>query len=241
LLDFLWHGARALPPAATSVKVVLVVGALAGLLPMAASMFALTYEARHRRRAGFVRCVTSAMRTMPALVLLLVIGTGAQATALGVGFLVAKGIELWFEASLGEAGAQRLGVPVGLIFALVASGFGVVHDLSRAAVVHSRVRAIRALSRGARAFGSAPLSIWWSWAWRAIAALVPILAVGLVATRIGGRGGVALVLLAALHQAVVLSRVAFRLSWLARALRAVGDDERSTNPDAAPAARSGME
>jgi hypothetical protein len=52
---------------------------------------------------------------------------------------------------------------------------------------------------------------------------VPIVAVALLADRIGGRGGVALVVLAALHQSVILSRVALRASWLAKAMRSVED------------------
>jgi hypothetical protein len=48
-----------------------------------------------------------------------------------------------------------------------------------------------------------------------------VLAIAAVATRIGGRGGLPLFLLAILHQGVVLSRVAIHLSWLASALRSV--------------------
>jgi hypothetical protein len=170
---------------------------------MAASMFAMA----HGRAARFVPSTSRAVQALPALLLLFVIVGAAQGASLGVGFLVFKGIEMWFETSLGDANAQRLGVAV------------VVQTRARA-------RALRALAAGARAFASAPLSMWWSWAWRALAALAPVAAVAAVATRIGGRGGALLVLLAALHQGVVLSRVALRLSWLARALRAV-DEERA--------------
>jgi hypothetical protein len=220
LLDLLRHGARALAPAAGAAEFVLIVGAVAGLLPMAASMFAMA----HGRAARFVRSTSRAMQALPALLLLLVIVGAAQAASLGVAFLVFKGIDMCFETSLGDAYAQRLGVASAMIFVLVASGLGVVHDLARAVVVQTRARALRALAGGARAFASAPLSLWWSWAWRALAALAPVAAIAAVATRIGGRGGALLVLLAALHQGVVLSRVALRLSWLARALRAVGEE-----------------
>lgn len=223
LLDLLRHGARALAPAAGAAEFVLIVGAVAGLLPMAASMFAMA----HGRAARFVRSTSRALQALPTLLLLLVIVGAAQAASLGVAFLVFKGIDMWFETSLGDAYAQRLGVASAMIFVLAASGLGVVHDLARAVVVQTRARAraLRALAGGARAFASAPLSLWWSWAWRALAALAPVAAIAAVATRIGGRGGALLVLLAALHQGVVLSRVALRLSWLARALRAV-DEER---------------
>lgn len=223
LLDFLWHGARALAPAAGAAKVVLLVGVVAGLLPLAASLFAMAHEAHHHSRAGFVRCITRALAAMPALLLLMVLMGAAQAAALGIGLLVAKGSETWLEASLGDARAQRMGLALGFAFVLAASGIGVVHDLARALVVGSRTRAVRALSRAWHAFGRAPLFLWWSWAWRALTAIIPVLAVAAVAARIGGRGGMTLFLLTVLHQAVALSRVALHLSWLASALRAVDE------------------
>jgi hypothetical protein len=221
LIDSLWHGARALAPTAAAAKAVLLVGTVAGLLPMAASMSAMAYEARHHRHAGFVRSMTRALGAMPALLLLLVLVDAAQAGAIGLGLLAAKSSETWFEGSLGDARAERLGVALASVFVLAASGMGVVHDLARAVVVRSRTRALRALARAWHTFGRAPLSIWWSWAWRTLTAMVPVLAVAAVATRIGGRGGMPLFLLAMLHQGVVLSRVAIHLSWLASALRAV--------------------
>ena len=43
----------------------------------------------------------------------------------------------------------------------------------------------------------------------------------MVAGRLGGRDGAALVVLTVVHQLVLLSRAALRASWLAKALRAV--------------------
>lgn len=221
LLDFLWHNARGLAPVTATAEVVLVVGAIGGLLPTAAAMIAIAHATRDHRASGFVRSVAGAMRMMPSLVLLLVVVGAAQAAVLAIGAALGDSMNIWTRAGLGEARAQRLGVAVGLVFVGAASGLGVVHDLGRAALVCSRANGLGALVVGARAFTQTPLPLWWSWAWRALASLVPVLAVGLVATRIGGRGGVSLVLLALLHQAVVLSRVALRASWLAHALRTV--------------------
>ena len=55
----------------------------------------------------------------------------------------------------------------------------------------------------------------------ALASLAPIFAAAWVAGRLGGRGGLALLVVFALHQLGVAARVALRTSWLARALRAV--------------------
>jgi len=65
------------------------------------------------------------------------------------------------------------------------------------------------------------VSLWWSWAWRMLASVAPVLTGAAVAERLGGRGGVALVVLFALHQCVVVVHVGLRASWLAKALRAV--------------------
>ena len=221
LLDFLWHGSRGLAGLTASAEIALSLAAIAGLLPTAAVMIAMAYATRDRRPAGFVRSVGGAARAMPSLLWLLVIMGVAEAATVGVGALIAVGAQAWFHDGLGEARAERVGVAVGLVFVVAASGLGVVHDLARAAVVCTRATALRALVLGARTFGRAPLPIWWSWAWRAITALAPVLAAAAVATRIGGRGGGTLVLLALLHQGVVLSRVALHASWLAQALRLV--------------------
>jgi len=96
---------------------------------------------------------------------------------------------------------------------------GVTHDLARAAVVRRSAGGARALVAGAAAFRADPVSLGWSWAWRATASMAPVVLVGALADRLGGHGGATLVLLALLHQGVVFGRVALRASWLAVALR----------------------
>ncbi len=221
LLDFLWHNTRAVAPVISDAELVLIVGAVVGLLPMAAAMFAMTHAPGRRAVAGFAACVSGALRAMPSLLLLLLVVSIAQAIAIAIGVIVGESIEAWTGAGLGESRAQRIGVATGLVFLAAASVIGVVHDLARAVVVRSGANWRRALALAARIFSRAPLPIWWSWAWRALLSLVPVLAVATVALRAGGRGGLALWVLAVLHQAVAISRVALRASWLAKALRSV--------------------
>src|SRR5260221_8918144 len=96
-----------------------------------------------------------------------------------------------------------------------------MHDLARRAVVRFRLSAFRALALATRSFRRTPASLCWSWGWRALVSLAPVAAAAALAEGIGGRGGIALVVLALVHQAVVLARVALRASWLARAVRVV--------------------
>jgi hypothetical protein len=228
LLDWLWHDARGLTALVRMAELVLVIGGVAGLLPAAALLISLAYATRDRRAPGLGRSLEHAVRVLPAMALLLVIAGFAQATVALLAWLLGSGIAAWTHASLGEALAQELAVASALPGLALLSAIGVAHDLARAAAVRFRTRGLRSLALGIRAFRAAPFALWWSWAWRAAASFPALVAAGAVAERLGGRGGVALVVLAALHQAVALARVALRASWLAKALRAV--DGRGSNP-----------
>jgi hypothetical protein len=221
LLDWLWHDLHGLTAVTRAAGIVLVAGTVAGLVPMAALMIALAHACRDRSPVGFVRSVSGGLRAFPSMILLLVLAGLAQGIVVVAGALLGNGVETGTHAGMGEARAQQIEGLVLLVFLGLASAVGVVHDLARAAVVRFKVRGLRALALGARTFRLTPVSLWWSWAWRALASVAPVLAVGVVAGRLGGRGGFALVFLAVLHQAVVLARVALRASWLATALRAV--------------------
>ena len=102
----------------------------------------------------------------------------------------------------------------------VAGVVGVMHDLARAASVRFRVSALRAWPVAFNALARSPASVLWSWAWRALAGWAPVGVGALVAARVGGRGGKALVVLFVVHQLVLIVRVAFRAWGLAMALRA---------------------
>lgn len=221
LLDWLWHDAHGLRSLLGAAELVLLLGVVAGLVPMAAMMVALTYATRDRKAAGFVLSIAGGLRAfLPMLVLLVAAGL-LQGLVVGLGALLAHLIEGWAHAGMGEARAQQLEGVVLVVFLGLASAVGVVHDLARAAVVRFKVKGLRAFALGARTFRLSPVSLWWSWGWRALASIAPVLAVAAVAGRLGGRGGLGLVFLFVLHQSVVVARIALRTSWLARALRAV--------------------
>ncbi len=223
LLDFLWHDAHGLAAVGATAKIALGVAVVGGLLPMAGAMIAIACTTRDRAAAALVRSFTGALRAMPSLLWLLGVVGAAEAGTIAIGVLIGAGARMWTLESLGEVRARRMEIAIALVFVVVASGLAVMHDLARAAASCFRATGWRALVVGARVFGQAPLVLWWSWAWRGLFSLAPILAVAGVATRIGGRGGVELVVLALLHQGVVLSRVALHTSWLARAVRAVSE------------------
>jgi hypothetical protein len=223
LLDFLWRDLHGVSAVVRGAAWVLVAGALVGLVPMTALTVALA-DPDHVTKVGYARRMEAGWRALPAMTLLLVVATVAQASALGAGVFVGELAEGWTQTGLGEAHAQELGAALGLPFLALATAIGVTHDLACAAVVCRAIGGMRALVVAATEFFAAPVSLGWSWAWRAMASLALVVAVGKVADRLGGLGGLALLVLALLHQMVVLGRVALRASWLAAALRRLAPD-----------------
>jgi hypothetical protein len=218
LLDFLWRDMHGVSAAAWGAALVLAVGAVTGLVPMAVLMVAMSDVGRAPEGA-FASNVADAVRALPAMALLLVVVTATEALVLGAGAFVGELAEGWTHASMGEALAQQLGAALAVPFLVLSIAIGIMHDLARAAVVRRAAGCAGALVAGVAALRADPVSLGWSWAWRAMASLVPMILVGAVADRLGGRGGAALVLLALLHQGVVLGRIALRASWLATGLR----------------------
>jgi hypothetical protein len=221
LLDALGRNGPGTSAVTTAGLAALLVGAVAGLVPLASTLTVLAYATRDGRAAGFTRSVSQGLRLFPSMLLLLFVATLAQALTLGAGAAAGSMLESWMHEGLGEARAQQVQGLVLLLALGAASAIGAAHDLSRAAVVRFKVGGWRGALLGTRTLRLAPLVMWWSWAWRAVASLAPIVAAAWVTGRLGGRPGPALLVVFGLHQLVVAARVALRTSWLARALRAV--------------------
>jgi hypothetical protein len=221
LLGLLTREANGVRAAAGGVAVVLVVAAFLGLVPLAALMVSLAYASVDGGRIGAARAIEGAVRVLRPFGRLLVIVLIGQGLVLLMAVLLGEGILGWTRGGLGEARSQQAGLLVGGAVGAFALVLAIAHDLGRAAVIRRNLQAVHALAVGTGILRRAPLSLGWAWAWRGSASLVPVAVVGAIATSLGGRGGWALVGLAALHQGVVFVRVALRASWLARALRAV--------------------
>jgi hypothetical protein len=229
LLDLLVHDAHGVSAVAAAASVTLVVAAVAGLVPMGALWVAIAHFTTTRRPVGLSRAVGTALQLLPSFALLLVIVGVVQALVLGAAFVARDLITASTLETLGEARAQQLGVTLSLLLILPALALGIVHDLARAAVVCLENRGLRALALGAAAFRRRPLPLAWSWLWRTGVSFAPVLAASTVASRIGGGGGVALVLLGLVHQLAVLTRISLRASWFAAALRSVGAFQRGNS------------
>jgi hypothetical protein len=221
LLDLLRTDIHGVGAAGAGAAIVLVAASLAGLLPLAGLMTAMAHATHGGRRVGASRAIGGAIGSARALAGLFIAVSLAEGLAVAVAVGVGEVTEGSAHAWLGEARAQMLGIAFGIVAIVPALALGVVHDLARAAVVRLQLGTLPAWVAGVRAFRRSPSRLVWSWTWRGIVGVVPVGLVALVAGRLAWRGGVALLALAALHQAVALLRVALRASWLARALRTV--------------------
>ena len=219
LLGLLSRETNGVRAATTTAAIVLLLAAVIGLVPLAALMVSISTSTREGHGIGVPRTIEWALRAFRPLVVLLLVVSIAQGVGLAMAFLLGEGLQSWTIPSLGEALAQQLAIGVGAALLLGAVALGVAQDLARAAVIRLELGAMSALTLGVRALRRAPMAIGWSWAWRALASIAPVVAVSLVADRIGGRGGIALIALAVLHQSAILSRVTLRASWLATAMR----------------------
>jgi hypothetical protein len=221
LTDFLSNASHGIAPVMAVVLVVVLLSAVIGLVPLAGMLVSIAFSTRLLRAPGPRATLARALRAFRPLALVLVLSTVTQAALWGIGFALGNATASGLAERAGEARAQQLGWIVTLLFALLVGLVGVVQDLARAAIVRFRVRGTQGIRLGLNAFRRAPSTTFWSWAWRALAACLPVVTGALVADKIGGRGGLALVALLAIHQLIVAARIALRASWLARALRAV--------------------
>jgi hypothetical protein len=221
LLEMVMRPDRAGAALSSHVALISVVLWVLSVVPLSFLLFAIAHTTVDLRAPRAKQLLPRVVQTVIPMLALLGLATVVSLVLGGLGLWLGSVAMTKLEAWLGEARGDQLGVLVGLALLAPAASVGVVHDLARAAVVRFRVGPLEGARIGAKTFARHPARLLWSWLWRALAALVPALAMAFVAIRLGGRLGIVLLVLFVLHQLVVASRVALRASWLARALRAV--------------------
>jgi uncharacterized membrane protein (GlpM family) len=199
----------------------LAIGAVVGILPTSALIASLAFVRRDRRPPPLRTVLVRGIDAFPSMFVLLVAAVCFQLLVGLVAIVVGQALSSGLVEKMGEARSDQIGALATLLILGLALVIGVAHDLARAALMRYRVGVLRAAELASNTLRRSPASLVWSWAWRAIAAWVPVLMGSLVADRLGGRGGAALFALFLVHQLVIASRVALRASWLAKGLRAV--------------------
>lgn len=227
LLDLLVRRLPELSSLVAHAAVVTLLGALLGLVPSAALLACLAFAGQGGRpppvRAALA-LATTAFGPFSLLLLVTLLFQGSMvAAAAAAASLAVEG----FSRTYGQSTAELVALVVLVLGAGVAALAGVVQDAARAAVVRFGLGALAAMRVAIGTVARAPGEAFWSWSWRAGASLVPVAFGSLLASKVGGRGGAALVALFVVHQLVVGARVAVRASWLSWAMRAV---DRSASP-----------
>ncbi len=238
LIDLFVNARFATTAVIGSATAVFLASAVLGLLPTAALLASIAFSTRDLHAPPLREIGVRALRAFRPMALLFVLAGLFEGALVGAGLILGAIAESAFATRLGEARAEQISWIVYALFAALVAFVGVVTDLARAAIVRFRVRGVPAIRLALNAARRAPALAFWSWAWRALAAAALVAIGALVADRVDGRGGMALLALAVLHQVIVVTRIALRASWLAKALRVVDDAHRvrrlaDTDTDAA--------
>jgi hypothetical protein len=221
LLDLLVRNLPSSGALIAHAAVVTLFAIVVGLVPAAALLFCLGFATSDKKPPHLRSAMRAGAGAFPPFALLLVITLVFQGSIVAATATAASLAEEGFSPKYGEITADVIALLLLAVGLLAAALAGIVQDAARAAVVRFGVGAGLALRAAFKTVARHPLRLFWSWAWRAFAALVPMAFGALLAGRVGARGGAALVALFVIHQLVVAVRVALRASWLARTMRAV--------------------
>jgi hypothetical protein len=234
LLDLLRHSVAAVAPVATTLFLVALLARLGGLLPAAVASTQMAFATARTRRAPSIRDVAArALGAVPAMFTVTMLAFALEATVVLLGVALAGSVSTWATGRFGEAEGDEAALGVGLVVMALAGFVGVGGDLAKASVVRNDARALTAVESSIAALSAHPIALPYSAAWRGAASLVPVALAATLTTYLTARGPTAMIVIAAIHQTVVIVRVAIRMSWMAKALRAVS---RGVSPSATAAA-----
>jgi hypothetical protein len=221
LLDLVTRRLPELGALVAHAATVTIFAVIAGLIPSAALLACLAFATQGGRAPPPRLAVQVGVSAFLPCAILLAVTLVLQGSLVVSAVTIARLAREGFSPSLGDVKGDLVGASLLGLGLLLAAFAGVTQDVARAAVVRFGTGAGEALQLALRAVTSAPLILFWSWGWRALASLVPVALGAILAQRLGGRGGKALVVLFAIHQVIVAVRVALRASWLAKAMRVV--------------------
>lgn len=199
-----------------SVLAVLAVSYL-GLAPLAAFMHSLA----HTGRVTFASLVAAAGRFFGTFSLLLGLALVAAALVGVIPITMGNLVDDKLKLVLGDRNHDIAHASFRAIALLAAALVAVVHDLARAAAVRRELPAMRAVLVAAQAFRASPWRALGAWGFRGAAGIALVIAIAWLTSRIGVHTGVRFTTVTLLHQAVVLTLVVLRASWLSSALRLV--------------------
>ncbi|MEO7113666.1 MAG: hypothetical protein ABI183_24720, partial [Polyangiaceae bacterium] len=159
------------------------------------------------------------LQSVGKLLALELVGLGAQALVFWGSFALAAMTAFGLGNSLGEAKSDLAGAAVFALGVVIIIAISIARDLASVNALANRSGFVDSLVDAFRTLGGHGLPLVWGWLWRAVLGWLAILLAGLLASRIGGKAGLSLLLLLIAHQAALAWKIAWRASWLAASLR----------------------
>ncbi len=218
LLDLLRHSVAARGPILDLTLLVLLAARMGGLFPAALAMAELAFSTTGGRAPRARDVANRAIGALPATISITLLALALQAALLLVGLGVASA---WAGSRAGEPHGDQIAAGIALVSLLAVAWTGVGADVARAVAVRDQRTGPEAIRAGVALLLSHPLKLPWSCAWRSVASLAPVGMAAALTSHVAGRGTLALVVIAAVHQLVIAVRVAIRASWMSRTLRAL--------------------
>jgi hypothetical protein len=209
LLDYLWRARSGITTEIGHIVVVLPLAVVGSVVPLALLLASI---------AG-IGAGKNALRSLGRLLSFELGALVIQALLLWGSFLLAAMTAYGFGDSLGEKRADFAGAVVFALGAMIAIAISIARDLASASTIASASGFIDSLVHSFHTFGSRTGAIVYGWLWRSLVGLIAVVLAGVLASRIGGKSGLSLLLLLFAHQAALAWRVAWRASWLAASLR----------------------
>jgi hypothetical protein len=209
LLDYLWRARGGITTEIGHIVVLLPAILVASVIPLAALLASISGSSM---RDG----VTKSVGKLLAFELT---GLAVQVTVFWAAVALAAMASFGLNDSLGEARSDLAGAGVFAIGVVIVIAASILRDLASAnAVVHAS-GFVDSIVVAFRSFGASSAKIVWGWLWRTTLGWAAILVAGMIASRIGGKTGVSLLLLFFAHQGALAWKVAWRASWLAATVR----------------------
>jgi hypothetical protein len=212
---------RVSPAVSGALLLATVLGAVLGLVPLAALLTSISHATPDARAPRPRHLAPYVVATFQPLLKLLAIGSALELSLLAIAAWSFGAVRDAAEPRWGDARADQIGALCCALVLLLAAVVSVLHDVARAAAVRFRSGALAAVRSALLTVRRSPVRVLWSWAWRAGASVVAVALIALVVPHLGARGVASVLAIGLLHQLVVIARTSLRASWLARALRAV--------------------
>lgn len=230
LVETIRRSNSSMPPVAMTALLLLSVGALAGVMPLAALIGALGVRGRVRARD------VGAFALRPVGPFALLFGAFALVQAVLFAIVSAIGGAISRRPMFDAPSADRIKFTFAVIAIAVVLFVGVLHDLARVAVVRDELGFRASMRRAWHTFRKSHVKVLGAWAIRAALGAMAIYAALSFASRLGVDSGAKALVGFLVYQASIILALFLKASWFASAIRHVDQTRPVVVPESEPEA-----